>query len=82
LRRRNDFSSTVCISAWNQIRNTAVGPVMFTVEQCLAKAVELEQRMGEGLPPDVRDDYGQLALQWRRLAERARIQDRRMTGTG
>ena len=56
--------------------------MMFTVEQCLAKAVELEQRMGEGLPPDVRDDYGQLALQWRRLAERALIQDRRLTGTG
>ncbi|MFY8163063.1 MAG: hypothetical protein ACOVKC_02390 [Brevundimonas sp.] len=56
--------------------------MMFTVEQCLAKAVELEQRMGEGLPPDVRDDYGRMALQWRRLAERALIQDRRMTGTG
>ena len=56
--------------------------MMFTVEQCLAKAVELEQRMGEGLPPDVRDDYRQLALQWRRLAERVLIQDRRMTGTG
>ncbi len=56
--------------------------MMFTVEQCLAKAVELEQRMVEGLPPDVRDEYAQLALQWRRLAERALIQDRRMTGTG
>ena len=56
--------------------------MMFTVEQCLAKAVELEQRMVEGLPPDVREDYGQLVLQWRRLAERALIQDRRMTGTG
>jgi ribosomal protein S18 len=55
---------------------------MFTVEQCLAKALELEQRRGEGLPPGIRDDYRQLALQWRRLAERARIQDRRMTGTG
>ena len=82
LRRHNDFRSNFCIPAWNQSRHTAVGRRMFTVEQCLAKAVELEQRMGEGLPPDVRDDYGQLALQWRRLAERARIQDRRMTGTG
>jgi hypothetical protein len=26
--------------------------MMFKVEQCLAKAVELEQRMGEGLPPE------------------------------
>jgi hypothetical protein len=82
LRRRNGLILTVCIPAWNQNRHTAVGRMMFTVEQCLAKAVELEQRMGEGLPPDVRDDYRQLALQWRRLAERALIQDRRMTGTG
>ena len=82
MRRRNEFEPEVCIRPGNQNRNTTVGLVMFTVAQCLAKAVELEQRMGEGLPPDVRDDYGQLALQWRRLAERARIQDRRMTGTG
>ena len=50
---------------------------MFTVAQCLAKAVELEQRAGESLPQDVRDDYSYMALQWRRLASRARIQDRR-----
>lgn len=50
---------------------------MFTVAQCLAKAVELEQRAGEGLPQDVRDDYRIMALQWQRLAARAEIQDRR-----
>lgn len=50
---------------------------MFTVAQCLAKAVELEQRADESLPPDVRDDYRDMALQWRRLASRALIQDRR-----
>ena len=50
---------------------------MFTVAQCLAKAVELEQRADDGLPRDVRDDYLMLALQWRRLAVRAHIQDLR-----
>lgn len=50
---------------------------MFTVAQCLAKAVELEQRAGDRLPQDVRDDYRDMALQWRRLAFRAEIQDRR-----
>ena len=50
---------------------------MFTVAQCLAKAVELEQRAEDGLPPDVCAEYGRMALQWRRLAARAQIQDRR-----
>ncbi|WP_339929871.1 hypothetical protein [uncultured Brevundimonas sp.] len=51
---------------------------MFTVAQCLAKAVELEQRAaGEDLPQEVRADYLILALQWRRLAFRAQLQDLR-----
>lgn len=50
---------------------------MFTVAQCLAKAAELEQRAGEDLPSDARDEYGAMALQWRRLAFRAEVQDRR-----
>lgn len=50
---------------------------MFTASQCLAKAVELERRAGEGVPPDIADDYREMALQWRRLAFRARIQDLR-----
>lgn len=50
---------------------------MFTVAQCLAKAVELEQRAAEPYPPDVRADFAAMALQWRRLAARAEIQDRR-----
>lgn len=50
---------------------------MFTVAQCLAKAAELERRSGDGLPQDIADDYRGMALQWRRLAARARIQDRR-----
>ncbi|GLS01396.1 hypothetical protein GCM10007859_14100 [Brevundimonas denitrificans] len=50
---------------------------MFTVEQCLAKAVELEQRAAEPHPADARGEYAAMALQWRRLADRARIQDRR-----
>jgi hypothetical protein len=77
LRRRNDFPTTVCISAWNQIRNTTVGPVMFTVEQCLAKAVELEGRTAELYSSCVLDEFAALALQWRRLAARAEIQDLR-----
>jgi hypothetical protein len=55
---------------------------MFTVAQCLAKAAELEQRAGEGLPQDISDDYRGMALQWRRLAARARIQDRRTAAAG
>ena len=54
---------------------------MFTVAQCLAKALELEHRADESLPPDVRDEFRGLALQWRRLADRALIQDRRTRGT-
>lgn len=50
---------------------------MFTVAQCLAKAVELERRAADSLPQDDRDDYLILALQWRRLAFRAHIQDLR-----
>ncbi len=50
---------------------------MFTAPQCLDKAMELERRAGDGLPQDVADDYRDMALQWRRLAARARVQDRR-----
>ena len=50
---------------------------MFTVAQCLAKAVELEQRAADRLPEDARAEYSLMALQWRRLAFRAEIQDRR-----
>ncbi len=50
---------------------------MFTVAQCLAKAAELEQRAAEPSAPDVRDEFAAMALQWRRLAARAEIQDRR-----
>jgi hypothetical protein len=50
---------------------------MFTVAQCLAKAAELERRAGDGLPQDIADDYRDMALQWRRLAGRAMVQDQR-----
>ena len=50
---------------------------MFTVAQCLAKAVELEQRAAEPYPPEAREAFAAMALQWRRLAARAEIQDRR-----
>lgn len=50
---------------------------MFTVAQCLAKATELEQRAAEPIPPDDLADFAGMALQWRRLAARAEIQDRR-----
>ncbi len=55
---------------------------MFTVDQCLAKAAELERRACDGLPQDISDDYRDMALQWRRLAARARIQDRRTAAAG
>jgi hypothetical protein len=55
---------------------------MFTVAQCLAKAVELEQRAAEGHAPHVCAEFGDMALQWRRLAGRAMVQDQRdATGT-
>ena len=55
---------------------------MFTVAQCLAKAAELEQRAAETHPPDIRADFAAMALQWRRLAARAEIQDRRTAAAG
>jgi hypothetical protein len=51
---------------------------MFTVAQCLAKAVELEHRAAEACPPNIRAEFAGMALQWRRLAARAVIQDLRM----
>jgi hypothetical protein len=50
---------------------------MFTVAQCLAKAMELERRAAEPYSPGDPDEFAALALQWRRLAARAEIQDRR-----
>lgn len=60
-----------------QILANAVRATMFTVAQCLAKAVELEQRAAEPHPPEVRAEFLLMALQWRRLADRALIQDQR-----
>ncbi len=51
--------------------------MMFTVEQCLDKAAELERRTAEPHSSDVLDEFAALARQWRRLAARAEIQDRR-----
>ena len=42
-----------------------------------AKAVELEQRATEPHPPETRAEFAAMALQWRRLAARAEIQERR-----
>ncbi len=50
---------------------------MFTVAQCLAKAIELEKRAAEPHPPEDRADYAAMAVQWRRLAARAEIQEER-----
>lgn len=50
---------------------------MFTVAQCLAKAMELEQRAAEDHAPHVCADFSDMALQWRRLAGRAMVQDQR-----
>jgi hypothetical protein len=50
---------------------------MFTVAQCLAKAMELEQRAAERHAPEVCADFSDMALQWRRLAGRAMVQDQR-----
>lgn len=55
---------------------------MFTVAQCLAKAVELEQRALEGHAAADCVEFAHLALQWRRLAARAEIQDRRTAAGG
>jgi len=50
---------------------------MFTVAQCLAKAMELEQRASEDHAQHVCADFSDMALQWRRLAGRAMVQDQR-----
>lgn len=50
---------------------------MFTVAQCLAKAMEIEQRASEDHAPHVCADFSDMALQWRRLAGRAMVQDQR-----
>lgn len=50
---------------------------MFTVAQCLAKAMELEQRAAERHAPEVCADFSDMAVQWRRLAGRAMVQDQR-----
>lgn len=55
---------------------------MFTVAQCLAKAVELEQRALEGHAAQVCAEFGDMALQWRRLAGRAMVQDQRAAIAG
>ncbi|MDP1777175.1 MAG: hypothetical protein Q8K90_01005 [Brevundimonas sp.] len=60
------------------IPDNPVRATMFTVAQCLAKAVELEQRAAEPHPPDIRAEFAGMALQWRRLAARAEIHDRRV----
>lgn len=59
------------------VAENPVRVTMFTGAQCLAKAVELEQRAAEPHPPETRAEFAAMALQWRRLAGRAEIQDRR-----
>jgi hypothetical protein len=53
---------------------------MFTASQCLIKAAELEARAAGPNPLDVRDEFLALAIQWHRLAVRARVQDQRAPG--
>lgn len=55
---------------------------MFTVAQCLAKAVELDLRAGESCPPEARAQFATMALEWRHLAARALIQDERAASAG
>lgn len=50
---------------------------MFTVVECLTKAVELDQRAESGAPGD-RDAYRDLAREWRSLACRALAQEQRI----
>jgi hypothetical protein len=57
--------------------DTEVWAAMFTVAQCLAKAVELEQRAAEGHASHLCAEFVDMALQWRRLAGRAMVQDQR-----
>lgn len=59
--------------------DTTVAGTMFTVAQCLEKAVELERRADGNVPPDVRDDYRDMAREWRRLACRALVQEARIS---
>lgn len=51
---------------------------MFTVAQCLTKALELDERAAESDGPEDRVAYRDLARQWRLLACRALAQDQRI----
>ena len=59
------------------IPDTGGWGAMFTVAQCLDKAMELEQRAAEGHAPQICSDINDMALQGRRLAGRAMVQDQR-----
>ena len=53
---------------------------MFSVSQCLAKAVELEARAAESHALDIRTEFRDMAADWRQLARRAQIQQQRSEG--
>jgi len=54
-----------------------VPTAMFTVSQCLAKAVELEARADEPHAADIRAEFRDMAADWRHLACSALTQDQR-----
>jgi hypothetical protein len=41
---------------------------MMTAEECLARAIEFEEKM-QSAEPEIKEEYGQLAAQWRMLAD-------------
>lgn len=58
----------------------AATPPIMNPDECLARAMELEARMAEAPPGLVRDEYGQLAAQWRILADIATYESTRTSG--
>jgi len=51
-------------------------------EQCLARAIDLEEKMASLPPGFAQEEYGQLAAQWRVLADMAGHEECRQTPGG
>jgi len=55
---------------------------MMSREQCLARATDIEEKMATMPPGFAREEYGQLAAQWRVLADIAHHEERRQRPSG
>jgi len=63
-------------------REGTYAAAMMSRDQCLARAIDLEKKMAGMSPGFAREEYGQLAAQWRVLADIAHHEERRQTPGG